>query len=221
MRAGFRRNAVVLVHGLAAHRVIMSALERHLRKYYASVTNWGYSSLWSRIECHGKALAHTLHELDRRGGIEQIHLVTHSMGGIIARLALAERLPTKIGKVVMLAPPNRGSHVARWLSPVLGLICPPLIQLSDHCKSFVACLPPLQGVDVGVIAAASDQLVAESQTHLPNEADHVVVPGFHSSLLFRPETARQVAHFLERGRFDRAEQVAPAPHITASIEGEG
>jgi pimeloyl-ACP methyl ester carboxylesterase len=208
------------VHGLAAHRVIMSALERHLRSTYASVTNWGYSSLWSRIECHGKALAKKLHELDRQGGIEQIHLVTHSMGGIIARLALAERVPKKIGKLVMLAPPNRGSRVARWLSPVLGLICPPLVQLSDHCKSFVACLPPVEGIHVGVIAAASDQLVDEPLTHLENEADHVVVPGFHSSLLFRPETARQVAHFLERGRFDKQPQAVPArPHISMEAEG--
>ncbi len=198
------KSAVVLVHGLAAHRVVMSPLERHLKNRFAQVTNWGYSSLWSRIERHGAALAKLLGEMDSAAEIGQIHLVTHSMGGIIARLALAERMPAKLGRMVMLAPPNGGSHVARWLSPVLGLICPPLVQLSDHCQSFVASLPPVDGVHVGVVAAAADELVCEKSTHLPNEADHITLPGFHSSILWNGETAEQVAHFLERGRFERA-----------------
>ncbi|HUE70541.1 MAG TPA: alpha/beta fold hydrolase [Pirellulaceae bacterium] len=197
------KSAVVLVHGLAAHRVVMSPLERHLKPRFTQVTNWGYSSLWSRIERHGAALAKLLSELESAADIEQIHLVTHSMGGIIGRLALVEKMPTKLGRMVMVAPPNGGSHVARWLSPLLGLICPPLVQLSDHDQSFVAGLPPLTGVYVGVVAAAADELVCEQSTHLPNEADHITLPGFHSSILWFDETARQVAHFLEQGRFER------------------
>ena len=210
------KSAVVLVHGLAAHRMVMMPLERHLKPRFARVTNWGYSSLWSRIERHGAALAGLLADLEGSADVEHIHLVTHSMGGIIARLALAEKMPAKLGRMVMLAPPNRGSHVARWLSPVLGLICPPLVQLSDHCQSFVACLPPLAGVHVGVVAAAADELVCEKSTHLPNEADHITLPGFHSSILWFEETARQVAHFLEQGRFDRAAETVGAKQPAAA-----
>ena len=198
------KSAVVLVHGLAAHRVGMSPLERHLKPRFTQVTNWGYSSLWSRIERHGAALAGQLAQIEQSAEIDQIHVVTHSMGGIIARLALAERIPAKLGRMVMLAPPNGGSHVARYLSPLLGLIMPPVKQLSDHCHSFVASLPPLSGVHVGVVAAAADELVSEQSTHLPCEADHITLPGFHSSILWFNETARQVAHFLEHGRFERA-----------------
>ena len=198
------KSAVVLVHGLAAHRVVMSPLERHLKPRFTQVTNWGYSSLWSRIERHGAALAGQLAQIEQSAEIDQIHVVTHSMGGIIARLALAERIPAKLGRMVMLAPPNGGSHVARYLSPLLGLIMPPVKQLSDHCHSFVASLPPLSGVHVGVVAAAADELVSEQSTHLPCEADHITLPGFHSSILWFNETARQVAHFLEHGRFERA-----------------
>jgi pimeloyl-ACP methyl ester carboxylesterase len=210
------KSAVVLVHGLAAHRVVMSPLERHLKNRFAQVTNWGYSSLWSRIERHGKALARLLDELEHAPDVDDVHLVTHSMGGIIARLALAEKMPGKLGRMVMLAPPNGGSHVARWLAPVLGLICPPLVQLSDHCESFVACLPPLSGVHVGVVAAEADELVCEQSTHLPNEADHIVLPGFHSSILFNSETAEQVAHFLEQGRFQRAAETATVKQPAAA-----
>ena len=210
------KSAVVLVHGLAAHRVVMSRLERHLKPRFSQVTNWGYSSLWSRIERHGAALAKLLSEMEASADVEQVHLVTHSMGGIIARLALAEKMPTKLGRMVMLAPPNGGSHVARYLSPLLGLICPPLVQLSDHCESFVACLPPLAGVHVGVVAAAADELVCEKSTHLPNEADHITLPGFHSSILWFEETARQVAYFLEQGRFERAAETATVKQPAAA-----
>lgn len=203
-----QRGAVVLVHGLAAPRVVMSPLERHLKPSYASVTNWGYSSLWSRIERHGKALARFLCELDERHAGTPIHLVTHSMGGIVARLALAEYLPRQAGRLVMLAPPNRGSHIARHFAPILGLIVPPVMQLSSRERGFVASVPVPEGVTVGVIAADKDLLVDEPLTHLRGEADHIILPGFHSSVLWRPETARQVAHFLEHGRFDR-------PHATS------
>jgi pimeloyl-ACP methyl ester carboxylesterase len=207
-RRANNKSAVVLVHGLAAHRLVMSPLERHLKNHFPHVTNWGYSSLWSRIERHGAALGKLLSEIETTTDVDQIHLVTHSMGGIIARLALAEKVPARLGRLVMLAPPNAGSHVARYLAPILGLICPPLVQLSDHCQSFVASLPPLSGAHVGVVAAAADELVCEKSTHLPNEADHITLPGFHSSILWYTETARQVAHFLENGRFDRAAETA-------------
>lgn len=215
-RRANNKSAVVLVHGLAAHRMVMSPLERHLKNHFPHVNNWGYSSLWSRIERHGAALARVLSDIEAAADIEHVHLVTHSMGGIIARLALAERMPTKLGRMVMLAPPNGGSHVARWLAPVLGLIVPPVKQLSDHCQSFVACLPPLEGVHVGVVAAAADELVCEKSTHLPNEADHITLPGFHSSILWYDETARQVAHFLRNGRFERAAETAPANQPAAA-----
>jgi pimeloyl-ACP methyl ester carboxylesterase len=197
------QSMVVLVHGLGAHRMVMAPLVRHLRGRFGRVWNWGYSSLWSRIEQHGERLARALVRLDEDPTVAGFHLVTHSMGGIVARLALAERIPAKLGKIVMLAPPNRGSHMARKFAPWLGRICPPLVQLSDERDSYVVSLPPPQGVPIGVIAATSDLLVAEAATHLPTERDHVVLPGMHTTLVWRRETAMHVVHFLEHGHFPR------------------
>jgi triacylglycerol lipase len=104
----------------------------------------------------------------------------------------------------MLAPPNTGSHIARSLAPVLGRLCPPLAQLSDEVRSFVATLPPLEEVDIGIIAARSDFMVAEPRTHLQTEKEHIVLPGMHSSVIWRKETAEQVAQFLTTGTFRRA-----------------
>jgi len=197
------RQIVVLVHGLAANRLIMGSLAKSLGKAFAATLNWGYRSLWSPIQRHSRELAGLLRRLDHEREHDRIHLVAHSMGGIIGRLALAEYLPERFGRFVMIAPPNRGSHVAAQLAPYLGGICPPLVQLANHDSSFVCTLPLPAISELGIIAAQTDFLVLEPSTRLGCERDHIVLPGLHSSLLWRPETAEQVRHFLEYGLFHR------------------
>lgn len=200
-------DVVVLVHGLAGHGLVMSPLARALRGEYRDVSTWGYSSLWSRIERHGAALAESLRRLDDRGE-GRVHLVTHSLGGIIARLALAEYAPRRLGRILMLAPPNRGSRLATRAAPYLGRIFPPIAQLCDRADSFVCQLPPPAGAELGIIAASHDLLVREDATHLACETDHITLPGLHVSLLWNRTTAEQVRHFLEHGRFRRASAAA-------------
>jgi len=198
------QDAVVLVHGLAALPFVMRPLADSLRDDFGKVVNWGYPSLWSRIERHGSELAELLRKLDREERQGRIHVIGHSMGGIIARLALAEYLPRRIGRFIMLAPPNRGSHVARRLAPVLGRICPPLNQLADHDSSFVCTLPQPSVPELGIIAAQGDFMVWEPSTRLGCERDHIVLPGLHSTVLWHAETAVQVRYFLKHGKFRRA-----------------
>jgi pimeloyl-ACP methyl ester carboxylesterase len=203
------RDIVVLVHGLAANSLVMAPLARALRREFPLVINWGYRSLWSPIERHGEALARRLSQLDERAP-GKIHLVTHSMGGIIGRLALKQYAPERLGRFLMIAPPNRGSHVATWLAPWLGRICPPLQQLADDMASFVCQLPHPEVDDLGIIAAANDYFVPEHCTRLGCERDYIVLPGLHSSLLWSKQTAQQATHFLRHGRF--AHEAATASH---------
>ncbi|MBW8884529.1 MAG: alpha/beta fold hydrolase [Planctomycetia bacterium] len=197
------QDTVVLVHGLASLPFVMQPLAKSLGKHFGQVVNWSYSSLWSRIERHGRGLAALLRRIDRDEGQGRIHLIGHSMGGIIGRVALAEYMPQRIGRFLMLAPPNRGSHVARRLAPFLGRICPPLHQLADHDNSFVCTLPPPRAPELGIIAASGDFMVLEHSTRLGCERDYIVLPGLHSSMLWRAETSEQVRHFLEHGKFRR------------------
>jgi triacylglycerol lipase len=201
--APLRNDLVVLVHGLAAGPMIMRSLAQWLGPACGGIRNWGYSSLWSPIQRHGRELAALLNRLDGHDAHERIHLVAHSMGSIIARVALAEYLPQRFGRLVMIAPPNRGSRVAARLAPYLGRIIPPLAQLTDAAESFVCSLPQPAITGLGVIAAEADFLVDEPSTRLGCECDHITLPGLHSSVLWRQETADQVRFFLENGHFQR------------------
>jgi pimeloyl-ACP methyl ester carboxylesterase len=164
--------------------------------------------MWSPIERHGEQLSGVLRKLDAEIDGGRVHLVTHSMGGIIGRLALGDYMPDRFGRFVMITPPNRGSHIASQLAPYFGRICPPLMQLCDDDQSFVCSLPAPQVPELGVIAASADFLVHEKSTRLGCEADHIVLPGLHSSLLWSRATAEQVRHFLLHGRFERAAEAA-------------
>ncbi|ADB17685.1 conserved hypothetical protein [Pirellula staleyi DSM 6068] len=196
------RDLVIVVHGLGANRLVMTPLCSRLSKHVGRVINWGYSSLWRPVERPASELVALLHTL-KPADYPHVHLVTHSMGGIVARLAIREFRPENLGRFVMTAPPNGGSHVATRMASILGRVVPPVLQLRDAADSFVRSLPPPEGVEVGIIAAHRDALIARGNTQFPCEVncEHIELPGRHSSLVWRPETAAAVVRFLKAGRF--------------------
>ena len=135
-------------------------------------------------------------------------IVTHSMGSILVRAALSAGDYARVGRVVMLAPPHGGSRVATLFSGLLGSICKPLPQLRHTPESLVNNLPAPAGHDIGIIAASRDRMVHVEHTHLATQSDHIVVPGGHTTILFRPNVARLVKSFLHSGSFEAVEPSA-------------
>ncbi len=195
--------AILLIHGLAAHPLMMMLLNRHLRQPDKQIINWGYPSYRLSIATHAASLNRLLTKLDDDPAIDKIHLVAHSMGGIVARTALVEKVPAKMGRFVMLAPPNRGSRVAKFFTPWIGRLCRPLTELSCEDGSFVCTLPQPAGVQIGVITAKLDLLVAPELTFVDGECDRTQIASWHSGILFRRDTAEQVRRFLDEGKFSR------------------
>jgi triacylglycerol esterase/lipase EstA (alpha/beta hydrolase family) len=194
---------VLLLHGLGRTSRSMASLGRCLKRQGYSIIDWGYKSFKEDIEAHSTRLCATLAKMSDDPTVSKIHLVTHSLGGIITRHALSETVPSKMGRVVMLAPPNRGSRVARRLTPVLGRVMKPLSQLSDHPESVVNQLAVPQAVEIGIIAAARDGKVRVEDTHLPGETDHVVMLGYHTFIMNRTDVQNQVVAFIREGRFSK------------------
>jgi triacylglycerol lipase len=194
------RELVVLVHGMGRTPLSMSLLARDLEHAGYRVLNWGYSSYCCTVAELGDQLHETI--VAGSGDAERVHFVGHSLGNIIIRAVLSRNDPLPaVGRVVMLAPPNQGSHTAdryaRWLGDVLR----PLPDLTTDTASAVRRLPLPAGVQVGIIAGEYDGKVRIDETRLDGSEAHATVPGAHTFIMARPDARRLVLAFLRSGSF--------------------
>ena len=88
----------------------------------------------------------------------------------------------------------------------------PVAELSTTEDSLVNSLPMPQGVEIGVIAAGRDAIIAPESTRPEAPHDHATVHCLHSSLLFRQDAAELVAAFLRDGRFPDPPEPSGAAH---------
>ncbi len=207
---------VVLLHGLARTSLSMQPLEASLERAGFAVVNHGYPSLSATPDELVADLESVIASLPPETAT--IHFVTHSLGGILVRAYLSERPLDRLGRVVMLAPPNRGSEIVDALgdSALFGWIFGPTArQLGTDADSLPNRLPPAD-FELGVIAGTesvnplgealierpSDGTVALEATKVPGMTDFIALPSSHSFIMLSDETARQTIFFLRQGRFD-------------------
>ncbi len=195
------RECVVLVHGFLANKGLLWLLAKRLRQRGYLTRVWGYWNHGCSLLVHADRFARELAILDADPQIDRIHLVGHSMGGIIEYAAIDRYRPEKLGRLVMLGSPSRGSFLATRMASTFGRLLKPVAELSTDPDSLVHRLATPSGIDIGAIAAKYDAIVAEESTHPNAPHDHVVLPTWHTGLLFRPETADLIAGFLATGRF--------------------
>ena len=193
------KELVIVVHGFGGKRLWMQPLSMRLRRRFR-VINWSYFSLVRSIEFHAKRFSEFLRHLQHDG---PINIVAHSMGCIITRAALQIAEIENLNRIVLLAPPNCGSPIAKTLSHVLGWACRPFRDLSSGTDSYVNTMSPELPCETGVVAARFDILVPVNSTYLPGLSDHFIILATHNSLLFSPTVGRRVTEFLTCGRFAR------------------
>ncbi len=211
-------DAVLIVHGLAGHRLLMAPLALRLRAAGLRTRNWGYRSLSQGIAQHADRFREALDSLTSDASVQRVHIVAHSMGAIITRQALLHGLPDKLGRIVMLGPPNYGSPVATRIEPVVGWLSRTPGQLSDRPDSWVNCLPDnlAEQVEVGLIIAGGDWVVEPQSTLLPGIRESIVIPGMHTGILFKAITARAIVRFVRLGSFCSS----PECDLPQAVSGE-
>jgi len=203
---------IVLVHGIWMHGAVMKIMAQHLSRRGFRTLSLSYDFLGRSPADNADALAERLRTLD----VQRLHIVAHSLGGIVT-LHLLDRHPgLPVDKVVLLGSPVRGSGVARqvyanvWLRPLLGR------SVEAGLLGGAPAFP--RGRPLGVINGSgrvgitgllyppgerSDGVVAAAETLEDEATDRVTVPRSHSTMLFSRTCADLVASFVRNGRFER------------------
>ncbi len=208
-----QRTLIVYVHGLWFTGREGFLLRRRLaRALSAETLAFGYPSVNASLATNVAALGRYL------GGLraDTLHLVGHSLGGVVITRLFDDAPALPPGRVVVLGSPLNGSQAARGFARVPGagrmlghsmrdlLAAAPRAWRGERELGVIAGVSPLGlGRLVARLEAPHDGTVTVAETLLPGTTDRIQMPVNHSRLVFSEPVARQVVAFLRDGRFTR------------------
>jgi pimeloyl-ACP methyl ester carboxylesterase len=203
---------VVLLHGLWRSWHAMAPLARRLGGEGYSTLNVPYPSSRKSLDV---ILPKVREQIAEFAGGEEVHLVGHSLGGIIARLLIAENPPWRQGRLVMLASPNGGSEIIDWLSRkalIKPFLSPAARELAtDRLLPRLPALPPgqeaivIMGSRVSIpffrklLGAENDGIVSADRGRADGLRGFSIVDADHTFIQIHPETIRRTVRFLKDG----------------------
>jgi pimeloyl-ACP methyl ester carboxylesterase len=203
---------VVFLHGLWLHGRESVLLRRRLESACGfEVRAFRYPSVTATMAQVTEALQRFVATTAPR----ELHLVGHSLGGLVAYRFL-ERFPEQPpGRVVFLGTPAVSSQAAievarmAWARALLGR-CVAEELLTERHRAWT--LPRELGIIAGTVAMglgqlfvrfddANDGSVAVSETRLPGATDFVSLPVSHFGMLLSSRVASETGRFLVNGHF--------------------
>lgn len=199
---------VLLLHGLMMRSPALLPMAMRLRRRGFAPEIFSYSTLWREPSRAMENLAMRLYAF----GDQPVHLVAHSLGGLVAAETLNRYQGLPPGRLVCIGSPIAGSAAARGLGQsrlafVAGksgaLLRGGLIQLpSSRQVGMIAGARSIGlGRFFGQLSGLNDGTVAVWETQLPGLRDHMVIRASHSGLVFSAQAASLAADFLETGHF--------------------
>ncbi len=203
---------IILLPGLYLPGWSMGWLGHRLRLQGFHVRSFGYQTVGKSPAENALRLAECVASEKRR----IVHIVAHSLGGLVLR-HLCSRCPDlPLGRTVTLGTSHMGSAVAATLaarrmsrvllgkSTVAGLLGDAPPWPADRELGVIA---GNVGLGLGRLFVdfriPHDGTVAVAETRLPQAKDHIVLQVNHFGLLASSDVARQTAHFLSNGQFLR------------------
>jgi triacylglycerol lipase len=118
---------ILLVHGLVDNRSVFTVLRRALqRRGFGRVRTVNYSPFTSDIRDAARVLGRYVEALCEQTGYDRLHVIAHSMGGMIARYYV-QRLggDARVHTLVTLGSPHGGTRAAHLLPlPILRQLRP-------------------------------------------------------------------------------------------------
>lgn len=199
---------VLILHGLWMRAPAMQPLRRRLRAEGFAPATFDYASRSVDPAESCRRLAERIAAFDTA----PVHLVGHSLGGLLALETLTRHAGLPVGRIVCLGSPLRGASAASGLSRFRASRW--FLGHSAELLRRGASVP--DDAPIGVIAGTRplgfgrlftrfegehDGTVALSETRIDGLADHIAIPTTHSGLIFSPQAAALTARFLRDGQF--------------------
>jgi pimeloyl-ACP methyl ester carboxylesterase len=212
---------VLFVHGLWMTGAESFFMRRHLAALGWRLAVFPYSSVAESIEQVARRCAKHAAAQARRTE-QPVHLLGHSLGGIVIYRALElgllapDRFSGDFCRVVLLGSPVRGSQSARVLAShastrrLLGDLggsqlpggVPPTWPFAAQLGIIAGTLSRGLGSLLAKFDGPNDGTVGVSETHLEGATDICQMPVSHTGMVMSQPVAVQVAAFLERGKFN-------------------
>jgi len=200
---------VIVLHGIWMRGIAMLPLSRRLRAAGFSVDALDYPSVVGSWDDSASRLA----EHWRQHGGRRVHVVGHSLGGMLALHVAAQHADLPDGRIVCLGSPLKGSAAAGRLGRLPGghwLMGQSAEILNSGLAAWqqqrpvgviAGSTPVGLGSVLGVLKAPHDGTVSVEETRLDGIDEHRVVPLTHTGLAFSNDVAELVIGFLRDGRF--------------------
>ncbi len=185
---------VILLHGLFQNRACWLYLRLRLRLRGVRSLHAINLPPWKDIESLTERVAIKVDELRLASGCDRVHLVGHSLGGIVARNYLQLRGgAAKVDRCILIAVPNGGSKLAALaLSPLATILLP-----GSELLARLAAAPLPAAARLTTLHSRHDNIVLPAESALLPGAEDLELAGIgHTTLLYHPRTVKLLADLL-------------------------
>ena len=174
---------VLLLHGLFVNQSCWFWFKRQLRRQGCkNIVSMNLTG-WHNEEVLTELLAKRVDELRHQFGVNKVHLVGHSMGGMIARNYVQLRGGAeKVDQLICLGSPHHGSKLATFSVTPLGKL---LIPDSDFLRRLNSAPVPEKLRLTNIYTNKDDMVLPNSNNHL-DWGKAVELDGMgHTALIYR------------------------------------
>lgn len=208
----FSREAVLLLHGAWMNPWVMAYLSGVLRREGFAAHAFGYRTVRDSLRVHLSRLANRVAELEAA----HVHVVAHSLGGVIAMRYLQLGADSRVRRAVLIGSPVNGCRAAADLAECAGgawvmgeslAVWREPVDVSVDPRFEIAAIAGTRALGLGAVVARlpkpNDGVVCVDETKFPALRDHLVLPMGHTLMLMSPRVAQQTVAFLRTGAFRR------------------
>jgi pimeloyl-ACP methyl ester carboxylesterase len=206
------QDAVLLLHGAWTNRWVMVYLAHALRREGFSAQALTYRTMRGTLEEHLSSVAKRIAAFES----PRVHLVGHSLGGVIVLRYLQRRPDDRVRRAVLIGAPVAGCRAAAdlaqracgefLLGKSLGVWREP-VDVSLDPRFEVGVIAGTGALGLGRMVTRlpepNDGVVCIDETKFPAMRDHLDLPLGHTLMLVSPRVARETAAFLKTGAFLR------------------